>query len=276
MKIQMKSIIKFLSAGFLLGSGLINAQVSLSFQTDFNCSANEYCAQLVVAGENSGEALGTSSIYFTYNPAALQYKNYTALALDNNHICPGETVAKYDAHQFDALNPGILNTTMVLGHAGSGCPNLNNTDLPVAKVCFNILNSSASSNLQFNSKHTQFNKSSDNITLFNDLVLFDKDESLDCSTISGINNPSIENSTIQLSPNPTTDIMVAHYVASQAAAKGSIKVYNVSGQEMINMTPAVSKDSNFFSIPTKNLPVGMYILQIEDASGKHSVRFVKD
>lgn len=271
----MKLFKNFFLGGALFLGGLAQAQVSLSFQTSFDCGKNQYCADVVIAGTNNGEAIGTSSVYITYNSAALHFNNYTSKAFDNVHLCPGENLARYDAHQYDALNPGILNTTLVLGQNGTGCPALDVSGTAIATVCFDIINADASSQLQFSHKHTQFNKSVDNITLLSDLSFFDKDESLDCKT-SGIGNISADDALISLSPNPATEQLIALYQAQDGIAKGSVKVYSVSGQEMLNLTPAIAKGPNNLLIPTKSLPVGMYILTIEDKGGKHSIRFIKN
>jgi len=264
----------FLCTALFLG-GLAQAQVSLSFQTSFDCGKNQYCADVIIAGNNDGQAIGTSSVFITYNAAALHFINYASRAFDNVHLCPGENLARYDPHQYDALNPGILNTTLVLGQNGTGCPALDASGTAIATICFDIINADASSHLQFSHKHTQFNKSEDNLTLINGLSFFDKDESLHCKT-SGIGNITADDALISLSPNPATEQLIALYLAEEGIAKGSVKVYSVSGQEMLNLKPAISKGINNLLIPTKSLPVGMYILSIEDKSGKHSVRFIKN
>ena len=86
--------------------------------------------------------------------------------------------------------------------------------------------------------------------------------------MSNLNN-SIDNFFI-LFQNPTTNIL--NIETKESIEKESVKVYNITGQLVIN----INKAENISSIDVTNLKTGNYFIVIQTDKGIYKSKFIKN
>jgi hypothetical protein len=88
--------------------------------------------------------------------------------------------------------------------------------------------------------------------------------SVNCKSSTSI-DPEILKEAILLYPNPACDVLM---VESGIPIIG-MEVYSVTGVKILDI------DSDFYTIPLKGLPEGVYILKIESVFGHLTKKFSK-
>jgi len=196
---------RFLISGllfFLAGSSDGWSQYAqLRFVPSFDCSGNPdiICVAIeirsgatpgstVETGTEEPFAIGTSSIYFTYNSNALNYSSYQSFNFNETIVCTPPGLPLYDTLRIDFLQSGIINATINYANVSSlfgfGCPEIGSCWLPMYEICFEISNASQSSNFTFstNPQRTSFNTDfNDGLNQVPTGVFVDVDIPLDCT-----------------------------------------------------------------------------------------------
>ena len=134
--------------------------VSLRWVPNWDCDKEILTATVQVKADAPGDqALGTSSIYITYNTQALIFNDYTSLNFHEKNLCVGGAASAWDKHAFDGTSkPGHFNMTMVLNLDGVSCPQISDQDwTDVGQVSFSVIDKSQKPDIQFNPTHTHFN-----------------------------------------------------------------------------------------------------------------------
>ena len=128
----------------------------------------------------------------------------------------------------------------------------------------NAYNSQATNNYSFADAQPLVGSS------FYRLKIVDRDGKFKYSNVVSINTKLKGGLTVY--PNPTTDnITVSH---SKASANTTLNVLTVSGKKVSSIT--VSKDAVQTSVDVSTLPAGNYVIVINNAGERSSVKFVKE
>ena len=90
----------------------------------------------------------------------------------------------------------------------------------------------------------------------------------------GINEISINNF-ISLSPNPASDQLLI-YTSSRITGKAIISIINVLGQEVLSLYSLSLGEGRGEAVNIKNIPSGMYFLQMKTENAIDIKRFVKE
>ena len=134
--------------------------VDLRGVSSVDCGTSTYCLTLQVrAADTSSVQLGTSSILYRYDTAAIAFASYTPLAFDGSGLCNGGSPA-WDPPSYDATVPGVFSMTMILrdSAAAASCPTVDNVSwVDVGQVCFAILNSDLHTAEVIDIGYTHFN-----------------------------------------------------------------------------------------------------------------------
>ena len=136
------------------------ASTELRFVDTLVCPGNTFTATIQMRSTNARFFKpGTSSILFSYNPAALQFSAYRSMNFDGSDLCIAGVASAWDPHSFDGNSiPGSFNITMVLNNEGQGCPEVNGVDwINIGQVEFTVLDPGADPNLVFDRVNTNFN-----------------------------------------------------------------------------------------------------------------------
>lgn len=138
---------------------LAQPTAELRFAPALDCQAGTFEARLQIRALGADPVqIGTSSIYLTYNPQAIQFEGYQSENFDQKGSC-FQGVSAYTPHLYDGLSkPGAFNLTMVLNQAGKGCPEVTQDAwVDVGVVSFRIADPRQAPELAFRREHTHFN-----------------------------------------------------------------------------------------------------------------------
>ena len=182
---------------FLIGSlvwfnSLAQSQsIQLSLEGSMNCSDDTFCATIQLSSDGDSFDVGSSSVYLTYNPSALQLINYTALNFDSYVSCDGQTSFWYP-HSFDFNNTsGEFLVTTILTTDYLSCPSIDSTSIvDLGIICFDVIDSDVSPELAFGTNLTAFNSSANNSI------------HIPIGSHTGIDNLSALNCSINPNPEP--------------------------------------------------------------------------
>jgi len=251
-------------------------QAELSFDTNVDCNENTYCATINLKALETNEfKIGTSSIFMMYNQAALSFKSYESLNFDKGNLCIGNEYSAYDAHQYDAATPGIINTTMTLTVEDFACPVVDQAGINVAKVCFDVLEYGANSQLTFKARHTNFNRGQVEIELIEGVNMHNKQESIECSVTSTGAGSATTNVLIDVNPNPINDFINLEIDAA-AGEEVSVTIFDVKGRAIKVVDQTINAGLNQVRIASDDLPQGVYLLDVKGADSSATMKLIKE
>jgi len=149
---------------FLFSSVLLGQSIDLQFvdSDSTDCAMGSFCVDLQIQGNNGADYLGTSSIFFTYNSAAiildgnqdgLTQGAYYPINFDittTNTECTNGS--PYSEHFYDGNTPGSFLMTLILSSPTFGsnvfaCPNISNDWITISTICFDIVDSNGNPNI---------------------------------------------------------------------------------------------------------------------------------
>ena len=133
---------------------------NLRLVDSLDCDNNRFYTTLQVQAANSQSfQIGTSSILFTFNNAALEFLNYQSESFDEDDLCIAGIVSPWDRHSFDGTSfQGTFNLTLVLNNEGFGCPEVSeNGWINIGVLEFSILNQSLDPAMVFDRVNTNLN-----------------------------------------------------------------------------------------------------------------------
>lgn len=129
-----------------------------------NCGASQLCLTLKIkAADTNPVLIGSSSIYFTYNPSALTFQSFTPLEFDGTDNCDGGNPA-WEVATNDVAT-GAFSMSMILkeGEDENSCPTITDAAwIDVATVCFTILSNSVFPDITIDTTFTRFNDNDPN------------------------------------------------------------------------------------------------------------------
>lgn len=121
--------------------------------------------------------------------------------------------------------------------------------------------------------YTYFDASQNNGTVFYRLKMVDTDGTFTYSHVVAIKNET-KLMTLQLFPNPVTDVLQIQ-IPSSGKQKGNLIVLDASGKTMLQKEIQLAEGNNATSIPVSHLPAGVYLLYVENETGRLTQRFIK-
>lgn len=128
-----------------------------------DCATNQFCATLQIKSADSDSmALGSYTVFWQYNVAAINHPVYTALHFSDNETCTPFGTSPYIAAAFgvDTLS-GEANITTLMTFPNFGCPLINTTEwTTMGLICFDIVNPYQPVNMTFNADLTIINLNS--------------------------------------------------------------------------------------------------------------------
>ncbi len=121
-------------------------------------SCNTYCADIKMRGNGSSSKLGISSYYLKYNEGALGFKSLTHFHFSDQDTCWDQSggIATFLAPAVDTTLAGVVSVTLTNVLPAQSCPELTSNEINFARVCFDIKDSNARSELGWDRKNTSF------------------------------------------------------------------------------------------------------------------------
>ena len=143
---------------------ILGQSIELQGISSIDCNGQTYCLSLEVRSGDPGTVfLGSSSIFFQYDPLAISYQSFTSATFDTSTNCSGNF--PWDIHTYDPNKPGKFSMTMILknGEELNSCPELTpDTWVKVGDVCFTILDDTRWVDIHFDPNLTSFNENTMN------------------------------------------------------------------------------------------------------------------
>ncbi len=129
-----------------------------------NCEAATptFCTSIQIKSAEEGESfrIGSHTVFFHYSNLAIQSPTYTSSNFDNENACISNQLAAYQTpvFNFDA-NTSEANFTTIAqqGFTEQLCPLVTDEWIEMGKVCFEVVDDSQITNLQFNANFTTVN-----------------------------------------------------------------------------------------------------------------------
>ena len=125
-----------------------------------NCLDNQFCTTLQIKAANSDSmALGSHTVFFSFNTNAINFPNYSSVHFDNSETCTVFGISPYIAPAFgvDTIS-GEANITTLMSYPNMGCPVIDSLNwITMGIVCFDIINALQNTDLAFNTNLTIFN-----------------------------------------------------------------------------------------------------------------------
>lgn len=143
-----------------LTQSISSQNIELQGISSIDCNTQTYCLSLEVKSGDPGTVfLGSSSIFFQYDPLAINYQSFTSATFDTSTNCLGSF--PWDIHTYDPSKPGEFSMTMILknGEELNSCPELTpETWVKIGDVCFTIEDDTRWAGIQFDPTLTSFNQ----------------------------------------------------------------------------------------------------------------------
>ena len=187
---------------------------------DWTAEPPEFCLDLQIKAADAQPdfRIGSHTVFFSYNNAAIDTPYYQSLAFNNLDSCAvAGMVAPYNAPSFSYNSGGSGgngNLTTIMDFSGFGCPVLTDTAwIDMGIVCFEIIDATQPTNIVFDAGVTQFNLNNDNpshtlgTVLPFDTILLDIPDGLEA--FYGGNKAKTK---LQAYPNPVGDYVFAKFV----------------------------------------------------------------
>lgn len=156
---------------------LLGEAIDLRFNAPtVNCTPNpdQFCVTVQVktaTGSPAGVKIGNSTIYLTYNTAAINTPTVTALNFGNSGAIADGYGYNPQSGYLETGTLGEINYNIIYGSGpeGTGAAAITETLDPTTwkdafQVCFSIVSNTQSANLAFSAQYTGFNKSTNSPT----------------------------------------------------------------------------------------------------------------
>ncbi|QQS28842.1 MAG: T9SS type A sorting domain-containing protein [Sphingobacteriales bacterium] len=261
----MKQIFSFLFVLMLVCQLSFAGVVDVRF-TDATLNDNTYCVTVQVKAQDIGFEIGSATVFFSYNTAALSNPTATPLRFSETDLCAVGGSTSFYRNSFNYLETGPVgegNYAILLLAANQGCPTINNTEwVDVAQYCFDVVNASIPVNLEFNTVYTAFNtvdNSGDQHTL-GDLS----------SVLFSVSTPSVNAPAagIVIYPNYTQNKVVVEYsLVKQDNVK--ISIYDMLGRAVYaSQKNNVAAGKHTLDVDLSKYGNGYYLVEIDNGTEK--------
>lgn len=260
----MKQLFSFLLV-LLLASQLTFAGVVDVRFTDATLNGNNYCVTVQVKAQDISFEIGSATVFFSYNTAALQNPTATPLRFSETDLCAVGGSTSFYRNSFNYLETGPVgegNYAILLLAPNQGCPTINNTDwVDVAQYCFEVVNASIPANLEFSTKYTAFNtvdNSGDQHTL-GELG----------SVLLSVSTPTIDTPTagIVIYPNYTQNKVVVEYsILKQSSVK--INIYDMLGRSVYAGQKNLASGKHTLDVDLSKYGNGYYLIEMDNGTEK--------
>ncbi|OWY21413.1 T9SS C-terminal target domain-containing protein [Sphingobacteriales bacterium UPWRP_1] len=249
---------------------LLTAQLSFAGVVDVRfangtLSDNSYCVTVQVKAQDISFEIGSATVFFTYNTAALRNPAATPIKFSETDLCALSGTTSFYRNSFTSLETGELgegNYAILLLAPNQGCPTITNTEwVDVAQFCFEVVDASAPANLAFTTKYTAFN-TVDNSGYQHDLGELS-------SALEAVSVPTLETATtgIIIYPNYTQNKVTVEYGVKESG-NVNIAVYDMLGRNVYSAQKNVISGKHTLDVDLSKFGNGYYLIEIDNGSEK--------
>lgn len=229
-------------------------------------TGNNYCVTVQVKAQDISFEIGSATIFFSYNTAALRNPSATPINLSEGNLCALGGTTSFYKNSFNFLETGAVgegNYAILLLAPNQGCPTVTNTEwVDVASYCFEVVNASIPANLEVSAKYTAFNtvdNTGDQHTL-GEL----SGVALSVSTPAAIDAPKPG---LAIYPNYTQNKVMVEYTLENAGNL-NINVYDMLGRMVFSSQKNTAAGRHTLDVDLSRFGTGYYILELVNGQEK--------
>jgi hypothetical protein len=270
----MKKIFTLVSitAAMLLNSSAFAGIVDVRF-TNPSTSGSNFCVNVQVKAQDIPFELGSATVFFSYNTAAIRNPQHTPLNFNELNTCAGSgSVAPYK-NSFNALESSTVgegNYAILLMYPNQGCPTVQSEWIDVAQFCFDVVDATASKDLAFNGQYTAFNTVANN------------GDQLSIGTLSGLDgsvavaNPTTTSQEILITPNLTKGKVILSLQLEQQTDV-VIRVFDMLGRTILTDNRTLQSGKHNTDLDLSKFSDGYYLVEVDNGNQKsaHKVLLAK-
>ncbi|MGB1204155.1 MAG: T9SS type A sorting domain-containing protein [Chitinophagales bacterium] len=233
-----------------------------------NIDANNYCTTVQVKAQDIPFEIGSATVFFEYNKAAVANPTYTALTFNESNACAFNGSLSVYKNNFTALeagNKGEGNYSILLTVPNEGCPTVTNNEwLNVAEFCFDILDATISPDITISTEYTAFN------TVDNE---GNQHELGDVQGVVGINDNAATTSNVNIFPNYTQNLVQVEYT-TKMTSDVTITVYDMLGRNLSTQSIEAAGGLQQTAVDFSKYGNGYYLIEVDNGIDKVSEKIL--
>ncbi|MGB0931095.1 MAG: hypothetical protein ACPGVB_09985, partial [Chitinophagales bacterium] len=151
-----------LSAQAIVEEGIYDLQFE-EFVAGCGSTNSNYCVRMQIKSASDVEnfAIGSYTFYFTYNQNAINNPAYQSINFNDTNICADENAAYMEPAFFADNLTGEANVTAIMELPNQGCPEVSSDWRGIGLVCFEVIDDTETTQLEFGTNFTEVNKNDD-------------------------------------------------------------------------------------------------------------------
>lgn len=264
----MKKYIFFtLAFALLVSSAAFAGVVDVRF-VNGNMTDDAYCVTVEIKAQDIDFEIGSATIFFEYNTAAITNPSHTPINFSDNNLCAAGGAASAYTNSFNALQTGTKgegNYAILLKQPYNGCPSVTAEWIAVAEYCFEVVDATVSPDLKVNTRYTAFN-TVDNL---GDQHSIGTVEGIESALGSLTETPAETIEGIKVFPNLTANHVTVEFMTEQAA-EVNITVFDVSGRTMATTQYDAAKGTFNEQVDLSSYSSGYYLIEVDNGLQKVS------
>jgi len=233
-----------------------------------NINAENYCATVQVKAQDIPFEIGSATVFFEYNKAAVANPTYTALTFNETNACAFNGSLSVYKNSFTALEAGSKgegNYSILLTVPNEGCPTVTNDEwLDVAEFCFDVVDGSQNPDITVSTEYTAFN------TVDNE---GDQHELGDVLGVVGINDNAANNDNVNIFPNYTQNLVQVEYI-TKTAGDVTITVYDMLGRNLSTQNIQAAGGLQKTAVDFSKYGNGYYLIEVDNGTEKVSEKIL--
>jgi len=261
-----------LTASLIAGSQVYAGIVDVRFTNPVTTGDN-FCVNVQVKAQDIPFELGSATVFFTYNTAAIRNPQHTPLNFNEANTCAAAgSVAPYK-NSFNTLETGNLgegNYAILLLYPNQGCPTVQGEWIDVSQFCFDVVDAAADKALTFNGQYTAFNTVANN------------GDQLTIGTLSGLDGsvsvsaPTTTINNILITPNVTKSKVMVSLNLEQSSSV-VIRIFDMLGRSVLTDSRSLPSGKQTTDIDLSKYSNGYYLIEVDNGTQKsaHKVLLTK-
>lgn len=264
----------FILSLIVLGFSNLSASagiIDVRFADGHLTSPQTYCVDVQVKAQGVPFELGSATIFFSYNPAAIKSPTYTALNFNEVNACAlNGAIAPYKNSMNSREENGIgeANYAIILNINNQGCPTVTNDWIDVASFCFEVVDGNANTQLELSSKYTAFNtvaNTGEMHTLGNLSNL--------SNAVTSTESPTSNSLAIFVLPTITKNTVTADVFMPQTGIV-KFRVIDLLGKQLMAFSKDAIQGRMQQEIDLSRFENGYYLVEIDNGQSKHAEKIL--
>lgn len=265
----------FFSLSFLVALTLVSSTsfagvVDIRF-SEVEQNADSYCATVQIKAQDIAFEIGSGTVFFQYNAAAVDNPTSTPINFSATEVCGTSAVYQNSFTALKTANVGEGNYSILLTVPNAGCPSVTDGEwVDVARFCFDVIDGSENADLEIVTKYTAFN------TVDNGGDQHELGDVQGTATVSSIEDVVNGNVPVSIYPNFTADQVNIDY-SVKTPGDVAIVAYDMMGRTVYSKSANVGAGIHNAKLDLSQFGNGYYLIEVNtgDATVSEKVLLAK-